>query len=422
MVHSPFPKKVKSEAKKAAKILHNFTFPTASTGPDKLIPAGLFLSCRGIAILTVFKAGFLVTARGGSGIVIAKLKGGEWSAPSAIGLAGLGGGFEIGAEVTDFVILLNKQSAVDAFAKGGNLTLGGNVTVAVGPLGRNLEGDVSLRSPAAIYTYSQTKGLFAGISLEGAALIERKDANRKFYGTEIRAHEILSGSVEPPDECQPLYEALQQHVKSGLDALGQMAKKEAHKKGKEAMGMARLSLMGSTRKEKGSVETPSQSSSESRRPSLQSWHANASPCPASQPRKWSFQSKSASSSPTSSPIIMSEPPSSGVSSKSGFRSSLRSSFKRTPQAQQAQVSMHNRDSFAKKTSSTSDLTTPDKWNKPLVCIAERSFTAILPCDLTFVTNDRIIILTRTDTQFDWWEGEVHGRVGIFPANFVRVIE
>ena len=85
----------------------------------------------------------------------------------------------LSVQVTDFVIILNTKNAVDAFSKGGNLTLGGNFTVAVGPMGRNAEADVSVRSPAAIYTYSKTKGLFAGISIEGSALIERKDANKK---------------------------------------------------------------------------------------------------------------------------------------------------------------------------------------------------------------------------------------------------
>ena len=81
--------------------------------------------------------------------------------------------------MTDFVIILNKRSAVDAFSKGGNLTLGGNFTIAAGPVGRNLEADVAVRGQAAIYTYSKTKGLFAGISIEGSGLIERKDANKK---------------------------------------------------------------------------------------------------------------------------------------------------------------------------------------------------------------------------------------------------
>ena len=85
----------------------------------------------------------------------------------------------ISVQVTDFVIILNKRSAVEAFSKGGNLTLGGNFTIAAGPLGRNMEGDISVRSPAAIYTYSKTQGLFAGISIEGSYLVERKDANKK---------------------------------------------------------------------------------------------------------------------------------------------------------------------------------------------------------------------------------------------------
>ncbi|XP_054944994.1 SH3 domain-containing YSC84-like protein 1 isoform X2 [Physeter macrocephalus] len=154
------------------------------------------------------RAGFLVTARGGGGIVLARLPGGKWSAPSAIGIAGLGGGFELGIEVSDLVIILNYDRAVEAFAKGGNLTLGGNLTVAVGPLGRNLEGDVSLRSSAAVFTYCKSRGLFAGISLEGSCLIERKETNRKFYCQDIRAYDILFGDIPRPAEAEDLYEIL----------------------------------------------------------------------------------------------------------------------------------------------------------------------------------------------------------------------
>lgn len=81
--------------------------------------------------------------------------------------------------MTDFVIILNSRASLDAFSKGGNLTLGGNFSIAAGPLGRSVEADIAVRSPAAIYTYSKTRGLFAGISVEGSALIERKDANKK---------------------------------------------------------------------------------------------------------------------------------------------------------------------------------------------------------------------------------------------------
>ncbi|PNI18254.1 SH3YL1 isoform 22 [Pan troglodytes] len=207
-VNNPIPSNLKSEAKKAAKILREFTEITSRNGPDKIIPAHVIAKAKGLAILSVIKAGFLVTARGGSGIVVARLPDGKWSAPSAIGIAGLGGGFEIGIEVSDLVIILNYDRAVEAFAKGGNLTLGGNLTVAVGPLGRNLEGNVALRSSAAVFTYCKSRGLFAGVSLEGSCLIERKETNRKFYCQDIRAYDILFGDTPRPAQAEDLYEIL----------------------------------------------------------------------------------------------------------------------------------------------------------------------------------------------------------------------
>uniref|UniRef100_A0A3B4ZLI1 SH3 domain-containing YSC84-like protein 1 n=1 Tax=Stegastes partitus TaxID=144197 RepID=A0A3B4ZLI1_9TELE len=207
-VSNPIPSNLKSEAKKAAKILRDFTEISNRNGPDKLIPAHVIAKAEGLAIISVIKAGFMITARGGSGIVIARLPDRRWSAPSAIGIAGLGGGFEIGVEVSDLVIILNQRRAIEAFTKGGNLTLGGNCTVAVGPMGRNVEADVALRSPAAVFTYCRSRGLFAGISLEGSYLIERKETNRKFYSQDIRASAILNGDVEPPSECYDLYHIL----------------------------------------------------------------------------------------------------------------------------------------------------------------------------------------------------------------------
>uniref|UniRef100_A0A3B4B7S6 Ysc84 actin-binding domain-containing protein n=1 Tax=Periophthalmus magnuspinnatus TaxID=409849 RepID=A0A3B4B7S6_9GOBI len=213
-VANPIPSNLKSEAKKAAKILREFTEISNRNGPDKLIPPHVIAKAEGLAIISVIKAGFMITARGGSGIVIARLADRRWSAPSAIGIAGLGGGFEIGVEVSDLVIILNQRSAVEAFSKGGNLTLGGNCTVAVGPMGRNVEADVALRSPAAVFTYCRSRGLFAGISLEGSGLIERKETNRKFYGREIRASAILNGDVEPPSECYDLYHILEVYAEA----------------------------------------------------------------------------------------------------------------------------------------------------------------------------------------------------------------
>uniref|UniRef100_A0A674I023 SH3 domain-containing YSC84-like protein 1 n=1 Tax=Terrapene triunguis TaxID=2587831 RepID=A0A674I023_9SAUR len=274
-VNNPIPSNLKSEAKKAAKILREFTEITSRNGPDKIIPANVIAKAKGLAVLSVIKAGFLVTARGGSGIVLARLPNGGWSSPSAIGIAGLGGGFEIGIEVSDLVIILNHERAVEAFAKGGNLTLGGNFTVAIGPLGRNLEGDVAVRSSAAVYTYCKSRGLFAGVSLEGTCLIERKETNRKFYGQDIRASAILFGDVPRLTQSEDLHEIL--------------------------------------------------------------------------------------------------------------------------------------DSFTEQY---------ENEDKPMEVTALYSFEGQQPGDLNFKAGEKIIVKTKTNSQFDWWEGSIGGQTGIFPANYV----
>ncbi|XP_043118411.1 SH3 domain-containing YSC84-like protein 1 [Puntigrus tetrazona] len=334
-MNNPIPSNLKSEAKKAAKILREFTEISNRMGPDKLIPAHVIAKAQGLAILSVFKAGFMITARGGSGIVIARLADGRWSAPSAIGIAGLGGGFEIGLEASDFVIILNQRRSVDAFSKGGNLTLGGNFTVAVGPLGRNLEADVAFRSTAAVYSYCKSRGLYAGVSLVGSYLIERKETNRKFYGQDIRASAILNGDVEPPPEAFDLYNILQDYT------------------------------------EKYTTD-------------------------------WQNKHMQASSKMSSAPVRPRPP-------------TQRSASSYTPKAQA---------SAAVKPALYPNL---DNWDTEssgqasggaLVVTAVHPFTGQQPGDLSFVPGDRINVITKTDSQYDWWEGELRGQVGIFPANFV----
>lgn len=173
---------------------------------------------QGLAILTVIKAGFLGSARFGSGLVVARLPDGSWSAPSAIATGGAGFGGQIGFELTDFVFILNDASAVKTFSQAGSLTLGGNVSIAAGPVGRNAEaaGAASLRSVAGIFSYSKTKGLFAGVSLEGSVIIERKDANTKLYGRQISAKELLSGAERPPPQAHPLLSILNSRAFSGM--------------------------------------------------------------------------------------------------------------------------------------------------------------------------------------------------------------
>lgn len=154
------------------------------------------------------------SARLGSGILIARLDDGTWSAPSAIALAGLGGGGQVGFELADFVFILRDEGAVRAFSQSGTFTLGGNISLAFGPIGRIAEGAEAAGSKGAggIYAYSTTRGLFGGVSLEGSVLVERSGANRKLYGGDVTAHQLLSGAIQPPPEADPLMEILNSHM------------------------------------------------------------------------------------------------------------------------------------------------------------------------------------------------------------------
>ncbi|KAK2627149.1 hypothetical protein QTJ16_003115 [Diplocarpon rosae] len=224
-IHNPLPSSMASECKKCGKILASFIDPRQSFGPDKVIPPQVLANAKGLAVLTVIKAGFLGSGRYGNGIVVARLADGSWSAPSAIGVAGAGFGGQIGFELTDFVFILNDAAAVRSFSQAGSLTLGGNVSLAAGPVGRNAEaaGAASMKGVAGIFSYSKTKGLFAGVSLEGSAIVERRDANEKLYGQRFTAVQLLEGSVRPPPAAQPLMNVLNSRafagISSGDDAL-----------------------------------------------------------------------------------------------------------------------------------------------------------------------------------------------------------
>jgi SH3 domain-containing YSC84-like protein 1 len=176
--------------------------------PERAIPPAVMRAAKGLAVLTVTKAGFIGSVSGGTGIVIARTDKG-WSGPSAIGTGGLGVGFQAGAEVSELVIVLNTPAAVDAFAKGGNVTLGGASSIAAGPVGRTAEAGVTLQ--AAMYTYSVSQGLFAGVSLEGAVVGTRDATNTDYYDQPVTAREVLAGKVEPPQGAQKLRSVLSKY-------------------------------------------------------------------------------------------------------------------------------------------------------------------------------------------------------------------
>ena len=173
--------------------------------PERGIPAGVMREARGLAILKVVKIGLGLSGKGGQGVVVART-GGGWSGPSFVGTGGAGWGPQIGAQVSDFVFVLNTNAAVRSFSKDGNVTLGADASVAAGPVGRDVQAGVT--PTAAIYTYSRSKGLFAGASLEGAVIATQKTANARYYGRPVRANDILSGRVAPPRGSGTLRAAL----------------------------------------------------------------------------------------------------------------------------------------------------------------------------------------------------------------------
>ncbi len=173
---------------------------------QRSIPQQVLDNAKGIAVMSIVKGGFIFSGRIGSGLVVAKTAKG-WSAPSAIGMAGAGFGAQIGGSITSFVLVLNTQAALDAFSRG-SVTLGGNLSVAAGPVGGAAEGSLAL-PPAAIYSYSVGRGVFVGASLEGSVITEKSDVNAEFYGKPVRPSELLSGNVAQPKSARALYRQLE---------------------------------------------------------------------------------------------------------------------------------------------------------------------------------------------------------------------
>ncbi|CAG8453842.1 4103_t:CDS:10 [Ambispora gerdemannii] len=351
------------ECRKAAKILNSFIDPIAAKGPDKVIPANILQNAKGFAIFTVIKAGFLFSGRAGSGLVVARLDDGSWSAPSAIGTGGMGFGGQIGAEVTDFVIVLNSRDAVKSFMTGGNVTLGGNLSVAAGPIGRTAEGagSVSRGHVAAIFSYSKTKGLFAGVSIEGSVVIERKDANAKFYHRKVSAKELLSGSVAPPAQADTLYRALNAKAsRTSQDSTATVTRGATSRSGGSSNNNNRNRLALST--------------SETNR--------------FSQPPPYNSIVNDNKSDENGSSV------------------------------QRSRSLSHNNDNLSYKPPVA--LKPRPRVPKQLTAIALFDFAGEQPGDLAFNKGDVVTIIQKSDSVNDWWTGTCNDVEGIFPANYVEL--
>ncbi len=169
-------------------------FREVATIPEAGIPYALLQQAEGFAIIPrVIKAGFIVGGRFGRGVVVVRGLDGNWSNPVFVTLAGGGVGFQAGAQATDLILVFTSRRSIDGFLQGrGKFTLGADAAVAAGPIGRQLEAGTDVRLESEILSYSRSRGLFAGVSLEGAALSVDWQANVNYYRQVLTTSEILS--------------------------------------------------------------------------------------------------------------------------------------------------------------------------------------------------------------------------------------
>lgn len=181
--------------------------------PDKAIPRAVLERAEAIAVFPgVKKAGFVVGGQWGRGVIAIRTGGGQWSAPAFLRLAGGSFGAQIGAQEVDLVLVVMNKRGVDNLLRN-EFKIGGEASATAGPVGREASASTDLQMRAEILSYSRSRGLFAGATINGASVAEDKDANAKFYGQPYTSHEVVSGKISStPAAAKALEEALSRNV------------------------------------------------------------------------------------------------------------------------------------------------------------------------------------------------------------------
>ena len=162
--------------------------------PDKAVPKELLERCKCIAVLPgVVKAAIGYGARHGSGVMTCRTAKG-WSAPAFVNISGGSVGFQLGAESSDLVLFFMSDRGARSLVNGSRITLGGKASVAAGPFGRSGEAATNLELKAEIYSYARSKGLFAGLSIEGARLAPNATDIKRYYGKGMTYQKLLFGA------------------------------------------------------------------------------------------------------------------------------------------------------------------------------------------------------------------------------------
>jgi len=175
---------------------------------DRSLPVDLIQRCSGLAIVPgMIKGGFVVAGAYGEGVVLAH-RAGAWTSPAFIYAAAGSIGLQIGAQSIDLILVIVGEKALKAFARS-EFKLGADVAIAAGPIGAQASAATDILLKGGIYSYSRSKGLFAGASLEGAKMGQLIKMNEAYYQRSVSPEEILEGKVAPPPSAKALIAELE---------------------------------------------------------------------------------------------------------------------------------------------------------------------------------------------------------------------
>jgi lipid-binding SYLF domain-containing protein len=182
------------------------------SAPDKGIPQDLLEKAQCVVLVPGLKKGaFIVGAKYGKGFMLCRKPSGVgWSAPAAVRIEGGSFGFQIGASETDVVMLVNSEPGAKKLL-ASKFTLGADASVAAGPVGRTSSAETDAQMHAEILTWSRARGIFAGISLQGATLRPDEDWNKDLYGSSLTNKEIVLGSTPAPPPAAQLLAVLDKY-------------------------------------------------------------------------------------------------------------------------------------------------------------------------------------------------------------------
>ena len=177
------------------------------SAPDSGIPAEILGRSECVAVVpSMLKGGFIVGAKYGRGVASCRTAKG-WSAPAFFMVTGGSVGFQIGGQAVDLVMLIMNNEGMQHLLSS-QFALGADASVAAGPVGRHAEGNTDWKMRAQVLTYSRARGIFAGVSLNGAVVKQDKSSTREFYGHMVTFKAALTGAVEAPGEANPFLSSL----------------------------------------------------------------------------------------------------------------------------------------------------------------------------------------------------------------------